>query len=102
VRRLAAEVQATRAGLNGAMMPLGGEGDQPTQLRHQVISTFRPAVFDRNALPSNVAGFTQTLPKGGHTVSGGFASPSTHSAGSNPTTGRLEGGYRGTICVRNT
>jgi hypothetical protein len=30
------------------------------------------------------------------------ATQPTHSAGSKPTTGRLEGGYRGTICVHNT
>jgi hypothetical protein len=30
------------------------------------------------------------------------ATQPTHSADSKPTTGRLEGGYRGTICVRNT
>jgi hypothetical protein len=41
-------------------------------VRHQIISTFRPAVFDGEALAFNVASFIQTLPEGSHTISGGY------------------------------
>src|SRR5215813_6923749 len=45
------------------------------QLRHQLVSSFCPAVFDCDALALRVAGFIQTLPKGSHTIIGGFGGP---------------------------